>query len=110
MQTRCASIAILLLVGVGLMMACAVDVSAKVVDGLGRPVANALIDIHWLKSVSEDDVRKVDLAKFLSDRDGLVKGTYDDGSKPKDRPLRFTCDGAMANNASEKKASSAEVL
>lgn len=61
----------------------AADVTAKVIDRLGRPVANAVIDVYWLKSVSEDDVHKIDLAKLVSDRDGLIQGTYDETSVPK---------------------------
>jgi hypothetical protein len=60
----------------------AADVSAKVVDRLGRPVTNALVDIHWLKSVSKGDVRRIALVKLVSDRNGIVKGTYDETSVP----------------------------
>jgi hypothetical protein len=59
------------------------DLTAKVIDRLGRPVTDAVVDIHWLKSVSKDDVRKIDLVKLVSDRDGIVKGTYDEKSVPK---------------------------
>jgi hypothetical protein len=65
------------------MIVCAADVTAKVIDRLGRPVDSAGIDIHWLKSMSKDDVRKIDLVKLVSDRDGIVKGTYDATSIPK---------------------------
>src|SRR5436190_13188059 len=65
------------------MAVCAGDLTAKVIDRLGRPVTDAVVDIHWLKSVSKDDVRKIDLVKLVSDRDGIVKGTYDEKSVPK---------------------------
>src|SRR5438128_1999165 len=71
-------VGILLLLVARPVTVCASDVTAKVIDRLGRPVANAVIDIHWLKSVSKDDVRKIDLVKLVSDRDGIVKGTYDE--------------------------------
>jgi hypothetical protein len=59
------------------------DVTAKVIDRLGLAVADAVVDIYWLKSASKDDVRKIGLAKLISDRDGIVKGTYDETSVPK---------------------------
>lgn len=62
---------------------CAADVTTKVVDCLGRPVANAKVDIHWLKSVSKNDVRKIKLVNVTSDRNGVVKGTYDETPVPK---------------------------
>ena len=80
-------VGILLLLVARPVIVCAADVTAKVIDRLGRPVANAVIDIHWLKSVSKDDVRKIDLVKLVSDRDGIVKGTYDEASVPKDEDI-----------------------
>ncbi len=61
----------------------AADVTAKVIDRLGRPVSNAVVDILWLKAVTKGDVRKVGLVKLVSDRDGMVRGTYDEKSVPK---------------------------
>ena len=52
-------------------------------DSLGRPVTNAVVDIHWLKSGSNDHLRKMDLLKLTSDRDGIVKGTYNEALLPK---------------------------
>src|SRR5262249_43603303 len=83
MQLPCALLGILFLVVARPMIVCAADVTAKVIDRLGRPVVNAVVDIHWLKSVSKDDVRRIDLVKLVSDRDGIVKGTYDETSVPK---------------------------
>jgi hypothetical protein len=65
------------------MAACADDVTAKVIDRFGRPVADAVVDIYWLKPVPKDDVRRTGLAKLLSDRNGVVQGTYDETSLPK---------------------------
>src|SRR5438093_13338871 len=87
MQPRYTLLGILLLLAARPVIVCAADVTAKVIDRLGRPVANAVIDIHWLKSVSKDDVRKIDLVKLVSDRDGIVKGTYDEASVPKDEDI-----------------------
>jgi hypothetical protein len=87
MQPRYTLLGILLLLATRPVIVCAADVTAKVIDRLGRPVANAVIDIHWLKSVSKDDVRKIDLVKLVSDRDGIVKGTYDEASVPKDEDI-----------------------
>ena len=83
MQPRYVLVASLLLLVARPMVLCAADVTAKVIDRLGRPVTNAVVDIHWLKSVSKDDVRKIELVKLVSGRDGIVKGTYDETSVPK---------------------------
>ena len=82
MQPRYEHFAILLLLLARPAMLDAADVMAKVIDRLGRPVTNAVVDIHWLKSVSKDDVRRIDLVKLVSDRNGIVKGTYDNRSVP----------------------------
>jgi hypothetical protein len=60
----------------------AAEVATQVVDPLGRPVAGAVVDIHWLKRVSKDDVRKIDLVKLVSDSAGIAKGKYDETSIP----------------------------
>jgi hypothetical protein len=60
----------------------AAEVTAKVIDRLGRPITDAVVDIHWLKSVTSNDVRKIDLVKLVSDRNGIVKGKYDGASIP----------------------------
>ena len=75
-------LALLLLLTVRLPTLCAAEVSAKVIDKLGRPVADVVLDIYWLKSVSKDDVRAIPLVKLVSGRDGLVKGTYDETVLP----------------------------
>ncbi len=62
--------------------ASAAEFSAKVVDRLGRPVAGAVVELYWLKSVSDDDVREISVLKLVSDRNGVIKGTYDDNALP----------------------------
>jgi hypothetical protein len=69
------------------MPASGADLVAKIVDGLGRPVANAVVDIHWLKAISDDDVREVSLLKLVSDGNGIVKGAYDETSMPSDETI-----------------------
>jgi hypothetical protein len=83
MPHRYAFVGFLLLLVARPMVLWGTDVTTKLIDRLGRPVTNAVVDIHWLKSVSKDDVRKIDLVKLTSDRDGVVKGTYDETSVPK---------------------------
>ena len=65
----------------------AADVSAKVTDPFGRPVPDAIVEIFWLKPVSQDDARTINLAKLVSDRDGIIKGTYDEKSVPADEDI-----------------------
>jgi hypothetical protein len=83
MQPRYPLLGVLFLLVAPPMIVCSVEVTAKVTDRLGRPVTNAVVDIHWLKSVSKDHVRKIDLAKLVSDRNGIIKGTYDETAVPK---------------------------
>jgi hypothetical protein len=64
-----------------------VDLSARVVDGLGRPVGNATVEIYWLQSFSETDVRKIDLAKLKSDRNGNIKKTFDESALANGRQI-----------------------
>src|ERR1041385_4130973 len=82
MHARYGKLTILLLLSVQPLMLCATDVNSKIVDGLGQSVPNALVDIHWLKTVSKEHVRKADLVKIVSDRHGIVKGKYDGSSVP----------------------------
>ena len=87
MQSHRPLVAFLFMLVARPMILCAADVTAKVVDRLGRPVADAVVDIYWLKSVSKDDVRQIDLVKLTSRRDGMVKGTYDETSVPKGQEI-----------------------
>ena len=72
------SLAVVVFLSIQPGLAFGADVTAKVVDGLGRPLSNVVMDVHWLKSFSKDDVRKVDLVKLMSDKDGIIKGKYDE--------------------------------
>lgn len=58
------------------------EVNTTIIDGLGRPVSNVQINIYWLKTITEDDVRRISLAKFKSDQNGQIKGSYDESSVP----------------------------
>jgi len=83
MQLRYMLVGYLLLLVARPMVLSAADVTTKIIDPLGRPISNAVVNICWFKSVSTNDVRRVDLAKLVSDRNGIVKGTYDEKSIPK---------------------------
>jgi hypothetical protein len=65
------------------------EITTKVVDGLGRPVSNVKVNIHWLKAITEDDVREISLAKLKSDRNGLVKGNFDETSVPHNKTIFY---------------------
>jgi len=60
----------------------AADFTARVADGLGHPVGHATVNVYWLKTVTEDDVREVSLLELVSDENGMVKGTYDETTVP----------------------------
>ena len=70
--------AALLLLLVRAAPASAAEVSAKVVDQLGRPVAGAVVEVYWMKPVAHGDFSDVSLLKMVSDASGAIKGTYDD--------------------------------
>ncbi len=57
------------------------EFSAKIVDGLGRPVPGVAFDVHWLKHEATNDVR-MELATAVSDAGGTVRGRYDEKSVP----------------------------
>lgn len=76
-------VAVLIILLARPLIGCAANVTAKVTDGLGRPINKGVVNIYWLKSVSKYDVRKIDLVRLVSDRDGGVKGRYDETSIPK---------------------------
>lgn len=65
------------------------EITTKIVDGLGRPVSNVKVNIHWLKSITEDDVREITLAKLKSDQNGLVNGSYDEATVPHDETIFY---------------------
>jgi len=75
---------VLLLLSVVSLPASATNVLAKIVDGLGRPVDHVAVDIYWLKTVTENDVRQIDVLKTVSDDHGVVKATYDEKAIPAD--------------------------
>jgi hypothetical protein len=65
--------------------AAAADFVTKVVDGLGRPVANVVVDVYW--SGPENDFREVSLLHLVSNDHGIVKGTYDETTVPPDQTI-----------------------
>lgn len=77
------SIAIVLCLFVAVTRSTAAEVSAKVIDHLNRPVAGASFDMYWLKSVSKDNVKRIDLATLRSHGDGTIRGTFDESTIPK---------------------------
>lgn len=83
MQPRYVLVGFSLVLAAGAISLCAADVTAKVVDRLDRPVSNAVVDINWLKSISKDDVQKINLVKLTSDSNGIIKGAYDEKAIPK---------------------------
>jgi hypothetical protein len=76
-KLRCRCLAALLLLTIRSTTLFAADVFVRVVDPLGRPLSNAVVDIYWLQSFSEKDIRRIGLAKLASDRNGTIQGRYD---------------------------------
>lgn len=61
---------------------CAVDVSIKITDSLGRPLPDAKVNLHWLRSGPEKEVYAVKLADLASDDRGIARGHYDADAVP----------------------------
>ena len=66
-----------LLVGVLLCRLSAAEFSAKITDGLGRPLPEATVEVELSEKGPDGKIRKVQRLKFLSDRAGLVNGSYE---------------------------------
>jgi hypothetical protein len=56
--------------------------SAKIFDGLRRPVPDVDVELYWIKSESQDKAQKIPLFKTASDRNGAAHGRYDEKSVP----------------------------
>ena len=72
------SLLVLLGYGASAHRACPADVQARVVDGLGRPLSGVSVEIELTRKKSEGDASRSHRMKLSSDRDGLVKGSYDE--------------------------------
>ena len=57
------------------------------IDGLGRPVSDAVVRIRCHQSASQGHSGQVELLKLVSDKNGIVKGTYDPASVAQDATL-----------------------
>lgn len=58
------------------------EFTARVVDGLERPVPDALVEIYWLKDTKPGGVQKVVLASMRTDTNGMATGRYDESTVP----------------------------
>ncbi|MEW6307102.1 MAG: hypothetical protein AB1705_26865, partial [Verrucomicrobiota bacterium] len=56
----------------------AAEFKAKVVDGAGRPLANAILDVELTERGVDGKIIHVQRLKLVSDQRGLVKGTYEE--------------------------------
>ena len=57
---------------------CAAEIKTKVIDGLGRPLSNATIEVELTAKAADGKIIQVQRLKLSSDRDGLIIGSYDD--------------------------------
>lgn len=60
------------------------DFSVHVIDGLGRPVPDVVVDVHWLKKAKDGDVQKAEVATVKTNEKGNAAGTYDEKAIPAD--------------------------
>ncbi|WP_157197704.1 MULTISPECIES: hypothetical protein [Methylomonas] len=65
------------------------ELNTSIVDGLGRPVSNVQVNIYWLKTITDDDVREISLARLRSDKNGQIKGSYDEFAAPHDEHIFY---------------------
>jgi hypothetical protein len=55
------------------------EIKARVVDGLGRPISNATVQVDLKETGADGKILRAYRLQMLSDRNGLVSGKYDDG-------------------------------
>src|SRR5213596_1363223 len=63
------------------------DFSTKVVDELGRPVAGATVNLHWLRKNADGKVDAVELANAITDIHGKARGSFPKKALPKGEGL-----------------------
>lgn len=56
----------------------AAEIKARVIDGAGRPVFEAIVEVKLTEKAADGKVTQVQWLKLSSDRDGLVGGIYDE--------------------------------
>jgi len=52
------------------------EFSARIVDGLGRPIEGVYVDVTWAHLDGDGKSHEIELLKLHSDRNGGVRGTY----------------------------------
>ena len=77
MQSYCRYIGTLFFLLVASSDAFSTEISTRVIDGLGRPVANATVSIRWYKSTPGKGEEQVVRIKMVSDTNGIAKATFD---------------------------------
>lgn len=73
---------ILLLAGTASCCLSAAEFTAKIIDGLGRPIPGAIFEVKAPQTGLDGKVEKTEWLKLSSDRGGLVKGRYDEKVTP----------------------------
>jgi len=63
------------------------EFSARIVDGLGRPVSDAIFEVEIPKKGANGKIQQTESLKLSSDQNGVVKGKYDEKSIPADKSL-----------------------
>src|SRR6185369_9220941 len=63
------------------------EFSARIVDGLGRPVSDAILEVEIPKKRANGKIQQTESLKLSSDQNGVVKGKYDEKSIPADKSL-----------------------
>ena len=63
----------------------AAEFTAKVIDGLGRPLADAAFELEVLHTGSDGKVDRRERLQLSSDQEGSVKGSYDEKSSSPDK-------------------------
>ena len=72
----------LLLAGATASQLSAAEFTARIVDGLHRPLRDVAVELYWIKTESQAKAHKIDVLKLRSDRNGVVQGQYDEASIP----------------------------
>ena len=77
MNSVVSKLLLILMLLVGTSEICAAQFSAKVVDGLGKPICDVKVQIIWSREISKDKLKTVKTVSLYTDSNGLVEYAYD---------------------------------
>ncbi len=65
----------------------AVEITSRIVDGLGRPVSDVTVEIKYPKRGPDGNLGKIEWLKMISDKEGRIKVVYDQTLVPTNQTM-----------------------